>query len=96
MVRQDNNLIFDWFDDKINSFQNVVKPSEAFKKCNIPTNYANVLTYLHSCTNPLKNSITHIDHGILPDADSCSQIQNYLLTNNLKSLLIFQRMYLFV
>ena len=69
MIRQDNNLVFDWFDEKFKSFQNVVKPPEAFKKCNIPTNYSNVLTDLHSCTNPHKKSITQIDHGILPDSD---------------------------
>ena len=69
MVMQDNNLVFDWFDDKFNIFQDIVKLPDSFIKAPIPKDYSNVLTDLHSCVNKLKKSMVQINHGLLPDMD---------------------------
>jgi len=71
MARRDNNnLVFDWFDDKFISFQNIVRPPDFFKTAPIPPNYENVLHEFSSCYNSSKNDLIQIqDHGIDPEVD---------------------------
>ncbi len=65
MIRQQNNIVFDWFDDKFNIFQPIVKLPSFFKKTDSPLNYKNILSDFHSYNN--KSIITEINHDIQPD-----------------------------
>ena len=85
MARQENNLVFDWFDEKFNSFQNVVKLPSSFKMIRIPKNYSNVLSDFHSCDNGSKNDIVQIEHGLDPDMndkDEMFRAHRYKLSFN--------------
>ncbi len=65
MIRQQNNIVFDWFDDKFKIFQPIVKLPSFFKKTESSINYKNILSDLHSYNN--KSIITEIHHDIDPD-----------------------------
>jgi transposase len=65
MARQENNVVFDWFDDKFKSFQSIVKLPSSFNEAKQPDNYINIVSGLHSYNN--RSVITETNHGIDPD-----------------------------
>ena len=90
-----DQILFDWFDNKLKPFQKIVKFPDSFKKrCKIDENYNNILSDLHINNNNNQNKLQIIKPESINFESKVLRTHRYMIHLNCKQKKILDKYYL--